>query len=194
RESFLDTTIIVEDNRIVFNRFQKPICSGRFFNFYSHHPLCHRRGVIICAIDRILLLFHPKFHARNLIDAVHTFLENGYPLYFIFATINNRLLFYICKYKNSHISYFPKREIAADKYFTIPYVKSVSESFKLIALKMNCKLAYSISNTLNKYIKRGRNQLDYRFITLRGTQKGVYNFFYEDCEVNYVLHEKKIKD
>ncbi|KYN39596.1 hypothetical protein ALC56_06090 [Trachymyrmex septentrionalis] len=128
--NFLDTIIIIENNRIMFNRFQKSTCSGRFLNFHSHYPLCHkrRRDVITCSIDRILLLSHPKFHERNLIDAVHTFLENGYPLYFIFATVNNRLLFYIHKYKNSHISYFPKKEIAANKYFTILYVKSVSET------------------------------------------------------------------
>ncbi|KAG5316643.1 SETMR methyltransferase, partial [Acromyrmex insinuator] len=66
--------------RIEFNRFQKPNCSGRFFDFYSHRSLCHKREVIISAIDRILLLSNPKFHERNLIETVHMFLENDYPL------------------------------------------------------------------------------------------------------------------
>jgi len=92
------------------------------------------------------------------------------PLHF--ATINNRLLFYIRKYKNSHISYFPKKEMSANKYFTIPYAKSVFETFRPIALKMNCKLAYSIPHTLNKYIKRGKDQLDV-FITSRGSLQNI---------------------
>ena len=152
--NFLNTIIILEENRIVFNRFQKS-CSGRFLNFYSNHFLCLKRGVIIY---RILLLSHPKFHERNLIDAIHMFLKKGYPFHFIFATINNRLLFYTRKYKNSHISYFHKKKISVDKYFIISYVKSVSESFKPITLKMNSKLVYSIPNTLNKYTKRDKNQ------------------------------------
>ena len=38
---------------------------------------------------------------------------------------------------------FPKKKIS-DKFFTIPYIKAVSESFRSIALKMNFKLAYTI--------------------------------------------------
>jgi len=124
-----------------------------FLNFYSHHPSWKRHYYYI-RCNRILLS-HPKFHEHNLIDAVHTFLENGH---FIFATIHNKFLFYIRKYKNSHISYFSKKEISANKYFTIPYVKSVSESFRPIAFKMNSKLAFSIPNALNKYIKRDKDQ------------------------------------
>ena len=89
--------------------------------------------------------------------------------------INNRLFFYIRKYKNFHISYFPKKEISTDKYFTISYVKAVSESFRSIALKMNSKLAYSIPNTLNKYVRRSKDQLD-----VLSNQGVVYKIFCED--------------
>jgi len=144
--NFLDTIIIVEENRIVFNRFQKSTCSGRFLNFYSHYPLCHKRGVIICRsviiIDRILLMSHPKFHECNLI-----LFTRFRRMVILFISYSPRLItnsfFYIRKYKNSHIFYFPKKEVSTDKFFTIPYVKAVSKSFRLIVLKINSKLAYS---------------------------------------------------
>ncbi|KYQ49768.1 hypothetical protein ALC60_11170 [Trachymyrmex zeteki] len=158
RLNFLDTTIIVEKNRIIFDRFQKSTCSGRFLNFHSHHPFCHKRGVIIGAVDRIILLSHPKFQEKNLVDAIHTFLENGYPLHFIFSTIQNRLFFHFRNSKNSHFL-SSKKKITVDKFFTIPYIKSVSESFRPNALKMNSKLAYSIPNTLTggEQITRGED-------------------------------------
>ena len=111
---------------------------------------------------------HPKFHEHNLIDAVHTFLENGYPLHFIFVTINSKLLFYIHKYKKTYISYFPtdkflKEKIPTDKFFIISYVKTVSENFSPIVLKMNSMLAYTIPNVKQIYEKRQR-----RLIKLRG--------------------------
>jgi len=72
----------------------------------------------------------------------------------------------------------------------LPYVKMVSESFRFIALKMNSKLAYSIPNTLNKYVKRDKDQLD-----VLSNQGVIYKIFCEDCETNYVVtNEEKIKD
>ena len=59
RLNFLDTTVIIDENRIIFNKYHKPTFSGRFLNFYSHHPSCYKRGIIIGAIDRIVLVSHP---------------------------------------------------------------------------------------------------------------------------------------
>jgi len=36
--NFLDLTIIKKNNSLIFNWFRKPTFSGRFLNFYSHHP------------------------------------------------------------------------------------------------------------------------------------------------------------
>jgi len=73
-EFFLDTTVIVDENKIIFDRYYKLTFSGRFLNFHSHHSLCHKRGVIYGAIDRIILLSHPKFQQKNFIEAIHIFL------------------------------------------------------------------------------------------------------------------------
>jgi len=42
-------------------------------------------------IDKIFLLSHPKFHERNLNFIIDTFINNNYPLQFIFNTIQTRL-------------------------------------------------------------------------------------------------------
>ncbi|XP_018367481.1 PREDICTED: uncharacterized protein LOC108763996 [Trachymyrmex cornetzi] len=46
--SFLDTLIIVEDCKLIFDGYRKATFSGRFLNFHSQHPICHKRGVIWC--------------------------------------------------------------------------------------------------------------------------------------------------
>ena len=44
-------------------------------------------------VDKTILLSHTKFHEDNLRFIVNTFLENDYPVKFIFDTINFRLRF-----------------------------------------------------------------------------------------------------
>ncbi|KAG5347140.1 COX1 oxidase, partial [Acromyrmex charruanus] len=56
--NFLDVKLM----SIIFHIYKKPTNSGRYLNYFSNHPLVHKRGVIIGQLDRILLLSHPKFH------------------------------------------------------------------------------------------------------------------------------------
>jgi len=46
---------------------------------------------------------------------------------------------------------------------------------------MSSKLAYTIPNMLNKYVKRGKDQLD-----VLSNQRVIYKIFCEDCEASYV--------
>lgn len=38
--NFLDTTIILENNNLLFDWYHKPLFSGRYLNFLSQHPFC----------------------------------------------------------------------------------------------------------------------------------------------------------
>ena len=69
--NFLDTGIIIENKRIIFDTYHKPTFSGRFLNFHSNHPLCHKRGIIISK-DKIVRLSHPRFHQKHLIDTKYS--------------------------------------------------------------------------------------------------------------------------
>ena len=74
---------------------------------------------------------HPHCQQNNLIDAIHIFLENGYPLSFIFSTIKQRLKFYTLNKNTTH-----NLQIK-EKYFTIPYVHFISENFLPISNIVN---------------------------------------------------------
>jgi len=89
--NFLDTRIILDDYKIIFDLHKKPTSSGRYLNFHSHHHVSHKRGIIFGMVDKIVLLSHPHFHLKNLIDAVNTLLNNCYPLAFIFDNIRSEL-------------------------------------------------------------------------------------------------------
>ena len=145
-----------------------------------NHPLCHKKDTIISFIDKIILLSHPRFQQKNSIDAIHIFLNNCYPLPFIFSTIERRLKFH--KY-NKDTTHYSRNK---DKYFTIPYVKSISESFLPISSMFHCKLAFSIPNTLKSFIKRGKDEL-----SLLSSQNVVYKISCDDCEASYVGQTKR---
>jgi len=38
RINFLDVTIILDDQKISFDRYEKPTNTGRYINYYSQHP------------------------------------------------------------------------------------------------------------------------------------------------------------
>ena len=88
--NFLDIKLMRQGS-IIFDIYKKSTNSVRYLNYFSNHPLVHKRGVIIGQFDRILLLSYPKFQEKNISDLIHTLLMNDYPLKFIFSTIKNRI-------------------------------------------------------------------------------------------------------
>ncbi|KYQ46783.1 hypothetical protein ALC60_14208 [Trachymyrmex zeteki] len=190
RLSFLGTLIIIENQKIVFDGYHKTTFSGRFLNFHSHHPLCHKKGVIIGMVDKIILLSHPRFHQKNLINAVNIFLNNGYSIQFIFSTMEKRIKYHINKSREVHVNLHTHIK---DKFFTVPYVKTIFESFSSISMRFRCKLAYrgeplspTIPNTLKSFIKKGKDQLE-----LLSNQNVVYKISCDDCEASYVGKTKR---
>jgi len=89
RINFLDTTIIKNNNKLIFDWYHKPL--GRYLSFLSRHPFCQKRGVIIGLVDRMFMLSHPFFHQKNLELIIKILLENDYPLNFIFKIISYRI-------------------------------------------------------------------------------------------------------
>jgi len=88
--NFLNTTLIIDSQRIIFNTYHKTIFSERFFNFHSNHPLCHN-------VDKIVQLSHPRFQHKNQ-QMQFIFLNNVYPLFLSYFFYNKRLKFHIQTY------------------------------------------------------------------------------------------------
>jgi len=59
----------------------------------------------------------------------------------------------------------------------IPYVNSVSESFLSIYGRFGFNMSHSILNTLKRYIKRGKNDLE-----IMSHQNVVYKITCNDCD------------
>jgi len=175
--NFLDVTLIIKDNEIIFDHYKKPTNSGRYLNFLSNHPLEHKRGVIFCLLDRVLQLSHPRFHTKNLEESIRILVNNGYPLKFIFSTINNRLHYL----EKNGIKEREKTDPADRNFFTIPYVKGISERFRNLTKKHNFNLSFLTTNSLQKYIKTGKDQLS--TLSCCGV---VYKINCNNCEASYV--------
>ena len=138
--------------------------------------------MIYGAVDKIFCLCHPKFQQNNLIDAIKIFLQNGYPLRFIFSTIHNRIKYHINKFNNLN----KNKDDTEKKFFTIPYVNTISERFIPIVNMFNCKLAFTIPNTLRSFIRRGKDDLEHV-----QSQNVVYRISCDDCDASYVGQTKR---
>jgi len=87
----LDTIVIKNGNKIEFDWFHKPTFSGRFLGYMSAHPISQKRSVITNMVDKVFRISYSKFHEKYLNLIIKTYIENDYPIEFVFKTINNRL-------------------------------------------------------------------------------------------------------
>jgi len=186
RINFLDVSVGLDDGRIIFDRYEKPTNTGRYINFYSQHPLSQKRSIIHGLVDRTLLLSHPKFHGKNLTHVVNILLDNCFPLPFIFATIKTRINTLINRTVNKTKDNDHMSQLSQKHYFTIPYIRSISESFIPITKKFSHDIAFSIPNTMNKIIKRGKDKIEHM-----STNDRVYKINCLNCEKSYVGQTKR---
>jgi len=134
RINFLDVTLIIENKVVKFDLYKKPN-SERYLNFLSNHSIEHKKGVILALYDKTLLLSHPSFHFKNIKKSIRTLLQNGYPLQLIFSTINNRIRKFMINGINERDKNVDSDNTLTRRFFTIPYIKGISESFRNITKK-----------------------------------------------------------
>jgi len=87
---------------------------------------------------------------------------------------------------NNTVSHSNLDAASKKEFFTIPYVKSISESFKPIINKFGFHIAYSVPNTLRSIIKCGKDELD--SMSHHGV---VYKISCHDCEASYIGQTKR---
>lgn len=137
--NFLDITIFkLDNNHLKFDWYTKPTFLGRFLNFYSQHPLIHKKGVVVGLTDRIFKLMHPRFHTLNFEKLIRILLDNGYPLSFVIKNISHRLKFLISN-SNAASLYTPFASSPPSSssspvtstvfFFVIPYIKNIWQIF-----------------------------------------------------------------
>jgi len=89
-----------------------------------------------------------------LINSIKNFLNNEYPIQFIFSTIKKWIKFYINNYNNTNNK-------LKDKFFIVSFVNTVFEKFVSIANMFNCKLAYTIPN-IKEFNKKRERPIDHK--------------------------------
>ncbi|XP_039309325.1 uncharacterized protein LOC120358632 [Solenopsis invicta] len=181
RLNFLDTTIILNEKTVEFDWYHKPTFSGRYLNFHSWHPVSQKRGVVICLVDRVFLLSHPKYHRKNLEFTVSILLENDYPLDFIFKIIRERLRCLFVGRSKKQLLDNTSEELKKISWFTVPYVPSISERFINIFRNSNSKTAFYSLNKLSRFIKVQKDTLP-----ISSCKDVVYKISCRDCDASYV--------
>jgi len=184
RLNFLDVTLIKMKNNLIFDWYHKSTFSGRYLNFLSQHPLSQKRATIIGLTDRAILPSHPNFQQKNLCLIINILLNNNYPLDLIFLTIYNRLKYLFVSRINNTQNTQDESENSKDsakKFFTIPYVPSISESFKKIIGDLDVNLSFCSLNTLHRFIKAGKDTL-----TTASHGNIVYKIECNNCDASYV--------
>jgi len=182
---FLDVTIINNNNKVEFNWYRKPTFSGRVLNFMSHHPLTQKKGVIMNMVDRAFLLSHPGYHQDNLNFVVKTFLSNGYPLQFIFDTIQKRLKSLFNK-RTKKQNTDNSNDNEKKGWFIIPFISKVTENFKHITNIINTKLAYFSLHKLGWIVKAQKDSLP-----ILSNKNVVYRLACKNCNASYVGQTKR---
>jgi len=77
-------------------------------------------------------------------------------------------------------------KINQKNYFTIPYVRSISGSFLPIVKKYGFDIAFSVPNTLNRFIKRGKDIIEPML-----QNDCVYIIECLNCDMTYVGQTKR---
>jgi len=89
--NFLDLSLIVIDDTMILDWYQKDTCSGRYLSYFSNHPLCHKIGTSCGLVDRAIFLSPFTFQQTNLEYVIRVLLENAYLIDLIFSRINCRI-------------------------------------------------------------------------------------------------------
>jgi len=127
-------------------------------------------------IDRALLLSHPRFQRDNLIFIINVLLNNDYPLRFIFDTINTRL-----KHMIHHTPNKTDKTKKNQKWFTIPYINTLSQKLKHVTDDLDAKTSYFSLNKLGNIIKGQKDNIPKLLQT-----NLVYKLACKDCDATYV--------
>jgi hypothetical protein len=142
--------------------------------------MSQKRGTVFGLVDKTITLSDPICHQKNLTESITILQNNGYTLSFIFKIILDRLKhhFHISK-NNNKIN-----ESENNKFFIIPFIRSISEKFALIVKRHGYKMAYSRASDL-KSVNTHKDDLDK---LLHGNV--VYRISCRDYEASYVGQKK----
>ena len=182
--TFLNTTVMRQDNKLITNWYKKPTWSGRYINYLSNHPFKYKCNTIYNLVDHALLLSDERFHSDNIKIVKETLLNNGFPKQIIKRFVHKRINF--LKH-NDNTSNTTNCEPSDKIPFTsLPYVKDVTDNVAYSLKNSGLRVVYSLPKKLNTIIKRGKDLLTKDRIT-----NVVYQIKCNDCNAPYIGQTKR---
>lgn len=177
--SFLDTLLVKKpDGKILSTLYSKTCSSGRILNFHSIHPTSQIINTAYGFVYRVMKITTDKdFDTKSFIFKY--LLANKFPKFLISKLIsryeNNNNVNSFIDLNSSIATFLP--------FKSLHYVKGLSEMLTNILNKfdINCKITYSVSNTLNKIFSKLKDKtsdlLRYNI---------VYKIHCKNCDLIYI--------
>lgn len=186
--SFLDVTVIRNNNVLITNWYRKPTFSSRYINFFSNHPTKHKVSVVKGLVDGAVLLSDPRFHTAN-IDVVREILiNNSCPIDFIDRHVKKRKKEIRHKTRTLIGSVNNDYDIHANKnniFIKIPFVSDLSLMVKKSLNKFDVRTVSSIPKKLNNIVNLDKDKCSH---SLNGI---VYKIDCNNCNACYVGQTKR---
>ena len=147
--NFLDMTLIkTEDKKIITNWYRKNTASGRYINYFSHHPQSQKIAIIYSLVDKSIKLSHPRFYNDNLKITSHYLQCNNFPLDIINKYIGIRLEHLRNDNNNNITTDNINISIVSKTKITLPYIKNLTPKINRILHSHNL---IPINKTINKF-------------------------------------------
>src|SRR5580765_437176 len=182
--SFLDTTVIRSDGRLVTNWYRKPTCSNRYINFHSNHPFKYKMNTIYNLVDRAILLSDVRFHCKN-IDIVKQILSNNcFPTQTINRYVHKRLNF--LKHRDNRNMNTEGDNSDTLFYVSLPFVEGLSDEINRVLKNIGLNVVYNVPKKLNTLIKRGKDRLP-----INNRTEVVYKLDCKNCNASYIGQTKR---
>lgn len=187
--NFLDMKLMRNNDRIITRWTRKSIKSGRILNYFSNHPLIHKRNIIYNMIGRADKLTD-ELYKNTCFNQIRTILkENSYPGYFVDKVFK----LYIGKRRSQDnplsvsLKVPPDKNIAMERenkmiYRSLTYIPGLSERIKSLFKKTSSDLvvSYKPRNTLS-YIYNNKTPTPFLY-----NSNLIYKIDCGSCELSYV--------
>jgi hypothetical protein len=146
--AFLDILVIREETTLAAKVYRKPIHNCRYLSFNSNRPPHVKSGLIQSLHNRASTISQERQDLFNEISSLKRDLQlNGYTQGFTGSVINSKASCHLNK----------EQEPLGSVY--VPYVKGVSEKFKLIGNPYNVRTIFKTEHTLKNSLTKTRPEV-----------------------------------
>ena len=142
-----------DDGSLDITVHRKPTHTDRYLNFYSHHPIHVKRGLVKCLFDRAKSITTTQENLQKEEEHVAEALkQNGYPSTFIGSSSRSSQ----GKEGDQEASV---EEAGRTPLVVLPYIAGVSEDIRRVCRRFNMRVAFRSGQTLRSMLTKVKDNL-----------------------------------